>query len=104
MAINPPTPVEAILPLVPDFDLILVMSVNPGFSGQKFIHDVLAKTRAIKPRLRPDQRLEMDGGIDPENAEEVREAGCDVIVAASAIFGVPAALRGEVIGALRGPG
>jgi ribulose-phosphate 3-epimerase len=104
LAINPPTPVEAILPLVPDFDLILVMSVNPGFSGQKFIHDVLAKTRAIKPRLRPDQRLEMDGGIDPENAEEVREAGCDVIVAASAIFGVPAALRGEVIGALRGPG
>ena len=102
LAINPPTPVEKLLPLVPDFDLILVMSVNPGFSGQSFIPDVLAKTRAVKPRLRPDQRLEMDGGIGPSNAAEVRSAGCDVIVSASAVFGVLASERGRVIGSIRG--
>jgi ribulose-phosphate 3-epimerase len=103
LAINPPTPVERILPLVPDFDLILVMSVNPGFSGQRFIGEVLAKTRAIRPLLRSDQRLEMDGGIDPGTAPATLEAGCDVLVAASAIFGVSATERPGVIGALRGP-
>jgi ribulose-phosphate 3-epimerase len=101
LAINPPTPVERILPLVSDFDLVLVMSVNPGFSGQRFIAPVLEKTRAIRARLRAEQRLEMDGGIGPENATEVRRAGCDVIVSASAIFGVPPAQRGTVIGTLR---
>lgn len=102
LAINPPTPVERTFPVLADFDLILVMSVNPGFSGQKFIAEVLEKTRTLKPRLRPDQRLEMDGGIGLETAAEVREAGCDVIVAASAIFGVPPADRARVMGALRG--
>jgi ribulose-phosphate 3-epimerase len=102
LAINPPTPVERILPLVSIPDLILVMSVNPGFSGQAFMPDVLDKTRAIRPKLRPDQRLEMDGGISVQNAAAVREAGCDVIVAASAVFGVPSAQRGKVIASLRG--
>lgn len=101
LAINPPTPVDRILPLVPDFDAILVMSVNPGFSGQKFIGEVLEKTRAVRPMLRPDQRLEMDGGIGTENARTVREAGCDVIVAATAVFGVAGPKRAGVIGALR---
>jgi ribulose-phosphate 3-epimerase len=101
LSINPPTPIDQILPLVSDFDMILVMSVNPGFSGQKFISDVLAKTRAIKADLRPGQRLEMDGGIDPTNVAQVRQAGCDVIVAASAIFGQPAAERGAIIRTLR---
>jgi ribulose-phosphate 3-epimerase len=102
LAINPPTDVSRILPLLPDFDVILVMSVNPGFSGQKFIEGVLAKTRAIRERLRADQRLEMDGGIVPENAAWVRESGCDVIVAASAVFGVPPERRAGVIRELRG--
>jgi ribulose-phosphate 3-epimerase len=102
LAINPPTPVERILPLVADFDMILVMSVNPGFSGQSFHEEVLPKVRAIKPKLRPDQRLEMDGGISPANAGAVRAAGCDVMVAATAIFGVPGPQRGAVIGSLRG--
>lgn len=87
LVINPPTPVEKILPYVELFDLILVMSVNPGFSGQSFIPQVLDKVRAIKPRLRPTQRLEMDGGISKATAPACREAGCDVLVAASAIFG-----------------
>lgn len=102
LALNPPTPVEAVLPLVSDFDLILVMSVNPGFSGQRFIDASLDKARALRPHLRPDQRLEIDGGVGSENAAAIRQAGVDVLVAASAVFGIPAAERGRVIGALRG--
>jgi pentose-5-phosphate-3-epimerase len=64
--------------------------------------ETLKKTREIRPMLRPDQRLEMDGGIDPENAAAVRGSGCDVIVAASAIFGVPSDKRAGAIAALRG--
>ncbi|MGY8753302.1 MAG: ribulose-phosphate 3-epimerase [Phycisphaerales bacterium] len=87
IAINPPTDVEQILPYIEAFDLILVMSVNPGFSGQAFIPEVLAKVSTISERLRPDQRLQMDGGVGPKTCEACREAGCDVLVAASAIFG-----------------
>lgn len=101
LAINPPTPLERILPHLDAVDLALVMSVNPGFSGQRFIQDVLTKTRAIALRLGPRQRLEMDGGIGPETAPAVREAGCDVLVAASAIFGVPGPERAGVIAELR---
>lgn len=101
LAINPPTPVEKLTDLVPDFDLILVMSVNPGFSGQKFIPEVLTKTRTVRKLLSPTQRLEMDGGIGPGTVGEVRGAGCDVIVAASAVFGVPPSQRAGVIGTLR---
>lgn len=86
LALNPGTDASTILDLVDMFDLILVMSVNPGYSGQSFIPEVLEKLRIIKPRLRPDQRLEMDGGIKPVNAPSCIEAGCDVLAAASAIF------------------
>src|SRR5688572_9924350 len=86
LALNPPTPVDFILPLVSSFDVILIMSVNPGFSGQPFIPNVLDKARAVKPLLRPKQRLEIDGGVSPTTAGECIEAGCDVLVAASAIF------------------
>lgn len=102
LAINPPTPVEAIVPYLDQADLLLVMSVNPGFSGQAFIDDVLTKTRTIRSRLRPDQRLQMDGGISPKNAAKVRDAGCDVLVAASALFGVGMDQREGVIRELRG--
>lgn len=102
LAINPPTPVSQIIPVLGDFDLILVMSVNPGFSGQKFIADVLAKARDIRPHLRPDQRLEIDGGVSPDNAPEIRAAGCDVLVAASAIFGLAPGDRARAIARLRG--
>ncbi len=102
LAINPPTRVDEALPLLPAFDLVLVMSVNPGFSGQKFLPEVLNKVRFLRPMLRQDQRLEMDGGIGPEQAGEVRTAGCDVIVSASAIFGRPGNERGSVMRTLRG--
>lgn len=102
LAINPSTPAETIGGVLDAADLILVMSVHPGFSGQSFKGEVLAKTRWVRERLRDDQRLEMDGGISPENAVQVREAGCDTLVAASAIFGRPPAERAGVIGRLRG--
>lgn len=87
IAINPPTDWEAIEPWIDTVDLVLVMSVNPGFSGQAFIADVLSKTRAIRERLQDHQRLQMDGGVNLASVESCRDAGCDLLVAASAIFG-----------------
>ncbi len=102
ITINPPTPAEAILPALEAFDLALVMSVNPGFGGQAFIPQVLDKVRTIAPLLCPGQRLEMDGGIAPATAQAARDAGCDVLVAGSAIFGLPQADRAAAIHTLRG--
>ncbi len=102
VAINPPTAADSILPEIEAFDLVLVMSVYPGFGGQAFMAEVLEKTLAIAPRLRPDQRLEMDGGIAEDTAIPAREAGCDLLVAGSSIFGRPQSERAGVIRALRG--
>lgn len=102
IAVNPPTPVEPVLEVVHAFDLALVMSVNPGFSGQAFIPEVLDKARRIKPLLNASQRLEVDGGVSEKTAPGCREAGMDVLVAASAIFGKPVAERAAAVMALRG--
>lgn len=102
MVVNPPTSLmattQALEPWLPALDMVLVMSVNPGRSGQKFIPQVLEKVRWIKSRLRVDQRLEIDGGIHRETAPLATQAGCDVLVSASALFG--AADRSAVIRAL----
>ena len=87
LAMNPSTAIELMTPFVELVDLILVMSVNPGFSGQQFIPTVLQNVQALKPMLRPDQRLQMDGGVNARTAPACTDAGCDVLVAASAIFG-----------------
>jgi ribulose-phosphate 3-epimerase len=102
LAINPPTGVERVMPLLSEFEMILVMSVNPGRSGQAFISEVLEKVRVISAELTPNQRLEMDGGLKPENADAVIDAGCDVLVAASAVFGAPVGERAGVVKRLRG--
>ena len=102
VTITPPPPAAAIRPPRAAVDLVLVMSVNPGFGGQAFIPEVLDKVRAISAVLRPGQRLEMDGGIGLSTAAAARGAGCDVLVAGSAIFGLPQAERAGVIGTLRG--
>lgn len=102
LAINPPTPFEAVEEIAPEFDLILVMSVNPGFSGQSFIAETLRKTEQARARIGPAARVQMDGGVSTDNAARVRGAGCDVLVAASAIFKLPAPQRGAAIAALRG--
>lgn len=109
LAINPPTPIDRLWSLVPAGDsagleLLLVMSVNPGFSGQSFIAETLTKTRAIREAFGEAMRVQMDGGVNLESAPACREAGCDVIVAASAIFREPPDRRGSVVRALRGSG
>jgi ribulose-phosphate 3-epimerase len=87
ITLNPATPVESIFPALDHVDLVLIMSVVPGFSGQKFMPEVLPKAREVKKRLRPDQRLEMDGGINLGTIREVADAGVDWFVVASGIFG-----------------
>jgi ribulose-phosphate 3-epimerase len=101
LALNPDTPAERILPWIAEVDLVLVMSIHPGFSGQAFMPEVLEKMAEIAPRLRPEQRLEVDGGVNPTTAAACREAGVDVLVSASSIFGSDDH-RGQ-IEAIRGP-
>lgn len=89
ITLNPATPVEKIYPALDHVDLVLVMSVVPGFSGQKFMPEVLTKVRDIRKRLRKDQRLEIDGGINEETVKQAVDAGVDWYVVASAIFDKP---------------
>jgi ribulose-phosphate 3-epimerase len=92
LTLNPETPVEAVVSHLGALDLALVMSVHPGFGGQKFIESALAKVRVIREALDATQiaaELEVDGGIKPENAARVVAAGATVLVAGSAIFEDP---------------
>src|SRR4051794_34662637 len=86
ITLPPPSPAEAIYPALDHVDHVLIMSVNPGFSGQKFMAEVLPKAETIKKRLRANQRMEIDGGINPETIAAARSAGVDWFVVASAIF------------------
>ena len=99
ITLKPVTPVEALWPVIDRVDLVLVMSVEPGFGGQQFMPEMLAKVRAIRKRLRPDQRLEIDGGIHAETIRLARDAGVDWFVVGSAIFDKPD--RGAAIAELR---
>ena len=92
MAINPATPAAFVEEILPDIELLLVMTVNPGFGGQKFIEGTLAKLRRARrmiDEIQPDCELEVDGGIEPHTIARVVEAGANVFVAGSAIFGAP---------------
>ncbi|HTW94040.1 MAG TPA: ribulose-phosphate 3-epimerase [Tepidisphaeraceae bacterium] len=86
ITLRPMTMVETIFPVLDEVDVLLVMSVKPGFSGQKFMAEELSKVRELKKRLRPNQRIEIDGGINHETAKSARQAGVDWFVVASAIF------------------
>jgi ribulose-phosphate 3-epimerase len=86
VTLKPATPVEKIYSVLELVDLVLVMSVVPGFSGQKFMPGVLPKAEAIKKRLSPNQRLEIDGGINPHTIRQAADSGVDWFVVASAIF------------------
>jgi len=99
ITLNPATLVESIYPALEAVDMVLVMSVVPGFSGQSFMPEVLPKCEAVKKRLAPHQRLEIDGGIGPDTIRQARDAGVDWFVAASAVFG--ASDRAAAIAALR---
>ena len=100
LALNPETPVEKVIPYVESFDLILVMSVHPGYNAQKFIPEVLEKVRVLRDRFGDSVRIEADGGVSPETAPACREAGYDVLVSASSIFG--SSDRAADIAAIRG--
>lgn len=92
VVLNPATPVESIQHIIGDIDMVLLMSVNPGFGGQKFIPEVLPKIRRVK-ELAEEKGLtleiEIDGGVNPETAKQCMEAGANVLVAGSAIYNQP---------------
>lgn len=98
IAINPGTPVSAISDVLDNIDLVLVMSVTPGFSGQRFITEVLEKVRALR-KSHPDIIIQMDGGIDATTAGVCKKAGANNLVSASFIFAAPD--RKAAINALR---
>lgn len=90
VALNPATPIESILSILPIIDLILIMSVNPGYAGQTFIPITLEKVRSLRRKIDKENLpilLEIDGGINQETAPLAIEAGIDVIVAGTAVFG-----------------
>ena len=109
VALNPSTPAGAISEVVGNVELILIMTVNPGFGGQQFIPEALAKIRQVRRTLEErglDSEVEVDGGIHEQTAPEVVRAGANVLVAGSAIFdaegGVAAAIRRLEKAAARG--
>ena len=89
VSLNPETPVEKVLPVLKLIDLVLVMSVNPGFGGQKFIKDTLDKVKILRKEidtLKLKTQIEIDGGINFENAIMAKEAGVDILVSGTTIF------------------
>jgi len=90
VSLNPHTPVNLLDDIIADLDLVLIMSVNPGFGGQKFIPNALDKIKKLK-KLITDKKsnalIEVDGGVDGTNAKQLIDAGCDVLVAGNYIFG-----------------
>jgi ribulose-phosphate 3-epimerase len=92
LVFNPATPLDVLEHVLEDLDLVLVMSVNPGFGGQGFIPSALAKLRRVREMIDASGRavrLEIDGGVKPDNIGEIAAAGADTFVAGSAIFGQP---------------
>lgn len=102
ISVKPATPAEAVFPLLSKCDMVLVMTVEPGYGGQSFMPDMLPKVRKIREeanRLGLDLDIQVDGGINPETAKLVREAGANVLVAGSSVF--KASDRKAAIDALR---
>ncbi len=108
VALNPATPVETLTDILPDLDLVLVMTVNPGFGGQSFIRATLEKARRMRElldRAESTALLEVDGGVSADNAALLQDAGVDVMVAGSSVFRHPGgaaegvrALRASLLG------
>jgi ribulose-phosphate 3-epimerase len=99
IAINPATPIETLSEALPYADFVLLMSVNPGFGGQKFIPTMLDKLRRLRRMIDErglDVRIEIDGGVDGTNIGEIVEAGAEMIVAGSAVFG-----RGDAVASVK---
>ena len=89
VSLNPETPVEKVMPVLELIDLVLVMSVNPGFGGQKFMKETLTKVRTLRKEIDSKKlktQIEIDGGINFENAKMAKEAGVDILVSGTTIF------------------
>ncbi len=99
ITLNPETPVSAIEKVAPLCDMVLVMTIHPGFGGQAFMPEIAKKIIAIREIVGPDVRIEVDGGIDPETTPIVVSYGADTLVAGTAVFGRPD--RAAAIEALR---
>ncbi len=103
VSLNPSTPLACIEEILPDIDLLLIMTVNPGFGGQKFISGMLPKIRKARELARTrglKMAIEVDGGVTAENIGTLAEAGADIFVAGAAIFGSPSYV--ETIGKMKG--
>ena len=90
VAINPNTPVSFLQDILPDIDQVCIMSVNPGFGGQKFISRTLTKIKDLRRMIDEnglDVKIEIDGGVTMENASQIIAAGADVLVAGNTVFG-----------------
>lgn len=90
VALNPATPLSVLDHILPDLDMVVIMSVNPGFGGQSFISSAMEKIRELRKRIDSaglQIELEVDGGVKPSNAAEIAAAGADILVAGSAVFG-----------------
>jgi ribulose-phosphate 3-epimerase len=100
VSLNPATPLSSLDYILPDLDMVLIMSVNPGFGGQSFIPSALDKIRQLRKRIDGmglKIEIEVDGGVKSENAAQIADAGADILVAGSAVFGSKdyrAAIRG----------
>jgi len=99
VSLNPPTPLSTVKEFLPHVDLVLIMSVNPGFGGQSFIPETLpriANMRKILDNRKPGIELEVDGGINADNAPDIVEAGADVLVAGNSIFRAEEGISGAM--------
>jgi len=105
VSVNPATPIDCVLSALHKLDMVLIMSVVPGFGGQKFMGEVLEKAQIIR-KINSDIPIEIDGGINPETAPLAAKAGVNILVAGSAVFGKPSyeeailAIRSSAEGAL----
>ena len=100
VALNPSTPLGTLEEVLPDLDLVLVMSVHPGFGGQEFLPSSIgkiARLNACRRQRRLDFRIQVDGGVNLDNATSLGEAGCDILVAGSTVF-----RQGDIAAAVRG--
>ncbi|MGH7472624.1 MAG: ribulose-phosphate 3-epimerase [Candidatus Methylomirabilales bacterium] len=105
VALNPATPVHSLVDILPDLDLVLVMSVNPGFGGQTFIPNTIRKLRALRQMMGEQVarcEVEVDGGINVETAPAVVAAGAEVLVAGSAVFNRKASVAENITALRRG--
>ena len=103
VSLNPSTPLACVEEILPDIDLLLIMTVNPGFGGQKFISGMLPKIRKARELAQTrglKMAIEVDGGVTAENIGTLAEAGADIFVAGAAIFGSPSYI--ETIGKMKG--